>query len=634
MARPIVLAFFIVQFVVLVALAASWHNRETSDGCLYCHADKARMEADGYPQFFMTREQVEKESRMPGVTCRDCHLGDGRSRDKDKAHAGMLKMLVIDQNATPMPRKGVLDSIAPTGDNRMYAHFPKVIEDGELYPNPDVFTVLWHDRDPVTLGYDPEIAKKTCGKSGCHPDETGQWAKTIMGGNVRQRSMRHWTDTHGPNNCGPSWADLPPEAGASAGFSDANYNIIKGQLSCPSTYENAKDRQRFCNLCHGGCMDCHFDPNAKTGIHTFTRRVPSTNCNGGGRGTGMCHAGTQERRRGDTYLGNEFSQPAGMPPDVHVKAGLECVDCHETGASGMGDIQRAVDCGGCHYSATLAHEKGVHKKLRCTACHTASLGGYQMTVWGKGHIAGKPSPFKKYSLYYGVMERPIIIKDQDGFYTPYKVWPNMATNMKDEVARKDGVTFRWPDGETRDAYAMLGTFSGLPGANKALGWLQLEAVGHGPAKARTCGSCHDSTAQKAHATWEYLNYAGAEPFTGEQDVEADEGGLRVVNIRPTSEINLIGDAEPWDFAAWLYMGDFFRVKGDFSIPKADAGKYRAYVASEAAFRSEAARVEARLASLDKTGKDYEPLARKLRKVRDVGEHDPAAGIAEIRKAGL
>jgi len=626
--RPLVLAIFFVQAVVVVVLAAGYHGSDTSDGCLYCHADKARMEKEGFPQFYITREQVEKESKMPGVTCRDCHLGNGVSHDREAAHKGMPRPMLIDREAGELPRKGRLDSIAPTGSNRMYALLPKVDGDSEE-PDPDVFTILWHDRDKTTLGYDPSIAMKTCGRSGCHPKEVEQFGKTIMGGNVRQRSTRFWTDSHGPNNCGPSFADLPSEGGAAAGYSDKNYNIIKDELSCPSSYKNAMDRQRFCNYCHAGCLDCHYAPDKKAGVHNFTRRIPAVNCNGGGRGTGMCHAGTQERRRGDSYLGAEFSQPAGLPTDAHVKAEMECVDCHETGEHGMGDIQRAVDCEGCHYSVVKAHKAGVHKTLRCEACHIERLGGYEMTVWGKGHVSGESTPFKKYSLYYGVMEPPVLIKDQKGFYTPYKAWPNMATNIKRDEKKRDGIEFRWKGGETRDAYAFLGTYSTLPGANKALAWIQLEAVGHPLGKSRTCKSCHGSTTQRAKASWEYLNFAGSEPFTGRQEVVADSDGLRVVDIRKTSEPKLTGDAELQDFAAWMYLGDIWNTKGDFSIPKADIGKYKAYIKEEAAFKERLSTLQAHLKSLDKNSAEYQSTEKKLKKAREVGTHDPEAGMRQL-----
>ena len=618
LATPIGIALILAQFIIVIALSYSYQARRSSDGCIGCHADRQKMTADGYPQFYMTREQVERESRMPGAVCVDCHLGDGATDDRDKAHKGMLRLLVYDQDLNRIPRKGKVDRLLPEGSDRLYAMFPKVDDGkGNRVPDPDIFTILWHDRDPDTLAYDPRLAEKTCGRSGCHPQEVMQFGKTVMGGNVRQRSMRHWTDVHGPNNCGPSFADLPPGTGAASGLSEANYKIIKDDLSCPSSYRNASDRQRFCNVCHAGCLDCHYRPTAKEGVHAFTRKVPAENCTGGGRGTGMCHSGSQERRRGDSYLGNEISEPAGMTPDVHRKKGMECMDCHVTGEKGMGDMQRAVDCEGCHYSVVKAHGAGVHKGLRCQACHIGTLGGYQMTVWGKGHVSGRETPFKKYSLYFGTLEYPVIMKDREGLYTPYKVWPNIATNMLKAEPKRDGISWRWPTGETRDGYAFLGTFP-TKTAGLALAWLQLESVGHPLGKSRSCGSCHDSTAQRLKSRWEYKGFSGSDPFLGAQEVTADASGLRITGVREVTPMRLLGDAGVEDFAAWKTLGDVYDTKGDFSIPKADPAKYGEYLAARKEF-------DAMLAAAKKAGTDEKMLAR----VRAVGEHDPAAGIIEI-----
>ena len=61
------------------------------------------------------------------------------------------------------------------------------LADGSL--DYDVGTLLWHDRNTTTLGYDPAIAEKTCGKSGCHADQVKQFSTSMMGANFRQRSM-------------------------------------------------------------------------------------------------------------------------------------------------------------------------------------------------------------------------------------------------------------------------------------------------------------------------------------------------------------------------------------------------------------------------------------------------------------
>ena len=112
-----------------------------------------------------------------------------------------------------------------------------------------------------------------------------------------------------------------------------------------------------------------------------------------------------ERRRGDSYLGKDFSEPAGMPEDVHVAKKIECVSCHETGPGGMGHIDRMATCQDCHIEIEQAMAVSVHKNLVCAACHVKVLGGYEMTSWGPGEILSKPNPFKKYSLYYGPADR-------------------------------------------------------------------------------------------------------------------------------------------------------------------------------------------------------------------------------------
>ncbi|HSQ78940.1 MAG TPA: cytochrome c3 family protein, partial [Nitrospirota bacterium] len=189
-------------------------------------------------------------------------------------------------------------------------------------------------------------------------------------------------------------------------------------------------KQKACNICHAGCLDCHYAPTREKGAHVFSRTPPSANCAGGGRSTFVCHAGTMERRRGDSYLGKDFSEPPGLPEDVHAAKKIECVDCHQT-IGGMGHIERKATCQDCHIEVEEAMTKSVHKNLACEACHVKILGGYEMTSWGPGMIESKPNPFKKYSLYYGPQEPPILIKDQNGKWMPVKIWPNSAGGIKE-----------------------------------------------------------------------------------------------------------------------------------------------------------------------------------------------------------
>jgi hypothetical protein len=191
------MAILIGQLAIVLVFISLYSGYQSSDRCVSCHADKDRMTKLGASQFVMSREQVQKESRHPNTECRDCHLGNGLSDDPEKAHKGMLKLIVLDNDLNVMPRKGHEDRLLPSGDDRQRNMLPR-LPDGDF--DYDVGTLLWHDRDPVTLGYDPALAKKTCGKSACHPEEVKQFATSMMGSNFRQRSMRTWNDIHGPNN--------------------------------------------------------------------------------------------------------------------------------------------------------------------------------------------------------------------------------------------------------------------------------------------------------------------------------------------------------------------------------------------------------------------------------------------------
>lgn len=387
-------------------------------------------------------------------------------------------------------------------------------------------------------------------------------------------------------------------------------------------------KQKWCNICHTGCLDCHYTPTRERGSHAFSKTPPASNCAGGGRSTFVCHAGTMERRRGDSYLGKDFSEPEGLPEDVHVKLKLECVDCHQTGPGGMGHIERKATCQDCHIEAEHAMAASVHKNMACEACHVKVLGGYEMTSWGPGKISSRPNPFKKYSLYYGPQEPPVLIKDQKGRWMPTKIWPNSAGGMKETIAPKPGLTFRWPKGETHDAYALLGTFSFKGGNNNYLAWLQVEQVAHPLGKSRTCESCHASETQTADVTWYYFDSQGAEPFNGSQKVVADKDGLRVKDIKATSQIVLLPGGKSEYFAAWRYLGDIWNTSGDYSIPKADPAKYRTLdkALREAMTRLDA--VDKQLKAREAKGEDVKKLRRRWKEAKAAAVHEPGSVLLQ------
>ncbi len=567
----------LIQFVALVLFLGYRSWEDSSVECVRCHSNKEALKKLNAEWAYVTPQEVQKQSKHPNIQCRDCHLGNGRAKDKDRAHKGMLKMLIVGEDGSLLPRQtGYPGPLRQSGDDEMFALMPKVLYEGELYMIPYVRNILWHDRDPKTLGFDPKIAEKTCGRPDCHPDELKQFKTTIMGRNFRQRTMRTWLKPYGPHNCGPSFADLqPPEVLSKADFDYRNTKEIMENLNVPFSKSQAEDKQRFCNVCHAGCLDCHYTPSNKKGRHAFSRKPPALSCQGYGRSASQCHPGAMISRRGETYSGGDYSIPQGMAPDVHYKLGLSCVDCHPTGEKGMGDMERAASCQDCHIETEEAHNRSIHKNMDCATCHIQELGGYQITIWGPGSVAKRPNPFHKYSLYYGIQKPPIIIKDQKGRWMPVKVWPHSVGNIKNDVPPSKTIKFRWPDGQTRDAYYIVGTFDGLPENNKHLLWVEIEQAAHPYQKARDCDSCHANEKQVSYSTWEFNDYDGADTFQGRHKIIADEKGLRFVDMENTTPIKLLPGAKLTDFASWIYLKDKWVVPGDFSI-KTDKKKYQKY----------------------------------------------------------
>lgn len=192
---------FTLQFILVVSLLGHRVWKETGTECVRCHSDRDRMAKLGSPQFYMTQETVERESGHPNVKCHDCHLGDSRAATPDEAHRGMLTVLLVSENAAVLARKHTHPgSLLPQGDDRIREMLPQVMTKDGLAPHPEVRNVLWHDRDRTTFNFDPDIARKTCGKSNCHPEELKQFSTTVMGTNFRQRTMTTWLRPYGPQN--------------------------------------------------------------------------------------------------------------------------------------------------------------------------------------------------------------------------------------------------------------------------------------------------------------------------------------------------------------------------------------------------------------------------------------------------
>ncbi|NTU42684.1 MAG: cytochrome c3 family protein [Nitrospirales bacterium] len=615
---------FLLQFLLVILLLGYRSWQDSSAECVKCHGDRNTMEALGYPQFFMTQEMVGKESGHKNVKCHECHLGNGRATDPAKAHKGMLSALLIDEEGKVLERKAVYPMpLLPSGKDRIREMLPKIEEEGELMTHPLVRNLLWHDRNRETLNFDPAIAEKTCAKPACHPQELSQFKHTTMAANFRQRTMKTWLEPYGPHNCGPSFADLPPgKVLKEAGFSFENTQKIANDLNIPFSKEQAMTKQRLCNVCHVGCLDCHYEPSREKGVHHFTNKPSSESCAGYGRGTSICHPGAMQSRRGETYIGGDYSIPTGMKPDVHYEKGIHCVDCHPAGEKGMGDMQRKASCQDCHIEIEEALGRSVHKDLDCATCHISELRGYQLTIWGPGTIGEEKNPFNKYSLYYGIQKPPIIMKDQKGKWMPVKVWPHSVGNIKSEVKPSEKLLFRWPNYETRDAYYIEGTFK-APSNNNHLLWMEIEQASHPYGKARSCASCHGPK-QEAQSRWEFMDAQGVEEeFKGSHRIVADAKSLRIEGLKNTTPIKLSEGYKLEDFASWLFFRDKWVVPGDFSI-RTEQEKYRKYYDLSLRIEKELAILESQSKGMDKKG------VRRIKELKGILLHNQEGSIESLR----
>lgn len=550
--------------ILIGLLLATTGPANASDGCLACHSDAKRMLALGAAELTITRQEVESQSRMP-AGCSDCHLGNSDAGEPAQAHAGLARLLVV-------RKKGLTADASPRtlplqyGTNPVNRLYIGVDKNGTVTRDAAVAAVSWHDKRRDTLTQDFDMMKITCGK--CHEKEFAEFSKSTMGTNGKQSQYKGWLEPRrGPHNCGP--------------WFEGNFERMQAATSVPMSRESHMVNQKACNTCHVGCLDCHFNPRQKnagdpsSGAHSFVKTPPPESCYGSGRAS-ICHAGPEDRRRGAGYFGGSYSFPEGNEPDVHVKAKVGCLDCHEStrtnAAIGHGMIKRQAgdSCVRCHAVAAGSHAASLHRKLTCEACHIRRVAGYQGTYWGPGKIAGADTPYLKFKAYYGYMSEPILIKNQKGNWIPVKPFPMAVMNQK-ESPFKPGLLWRYPVElpdlqRTDDAWAYVGLYDGLPENNKALLWFQIDKMSHKIGKSRTCDSCHGDPqgAQRREVTWEYSD-PGAALFTGSHTVLADKSGLFIRDMR-SDTIQPEAGYTLSSFAPWFYLKDKWQVKGDFSLP--------------------------------------------------------------------
>ncbi len=628
----------------LLLLLAAWPTPslafDPDSSCVACHGDRAMMAKLGAADFYLDPAAVDRELGMKGApSCPDCHLGDPTAHDLESAHAGLLgpRLMVTDgtriaQAATR--REFGVGGLKMAGQGEA-ALVPDADPDLALEKElEEIKGIYWHDRDPATFAYAPQLAQQTCGK--CHPSQTASYNRSNMGLLKFQRGNRSFADPlPGPHNCGAWFGD--------------NFEGIAAETAVPFTASQSAALDRNCNQCHPGCNDCHYQPFRGEGRHLFSARPEPLSCYGGSRGV-ICHAGPMERRRGAGFLRGGYAFPKDLPQGAHARAGLSCLDCHPLGDHQSGHTASAEArgaCARCHGEIVAAVKGSTHRRVDCASCHIREVGGYQFTAWGPGEFAGVESPYAKHAGYYGTRSLPTLVKGPEGLWLPFKPYPMAALNQKRSL-KKTGVVFRAipqrtipgregigePESfvvsrradETHDALIVAGTREDLPRGNKAILWVQMEKLSHALGEARSCESCHASHAQTARSEFKYADRRHvAAPFTGSYTLVADGKGLRFNDLEH-SEIRPAEGRSISDFAPFvLFPRGWNGVGGDLSIPFSDARYAR-----------EKGALDAFLAELEKArgaaATDPERL-KALAPLRGIAHHNLAAAREELRRLG-
>lgn len=584
---------FVVFLMALFAVPVFAFDADSS--CVKCHGDKEMVTKLGYPQMYLDPATIDKEVNMGGIPCESCHLGNPSSMNKDEAHKGMPrpfyaavgknhKYQAVSRDITNF------DPITPKGKDRTKLLMRKADPDkAKALGIKQIAQLYYHDHDPVTMAYDPSIAKSTCGA--CHEKEVTDYDKSGMGLQKTQRGFTHWTKGKpGPQNCGPWFGD--------------NYEKIKGECTRGDAYtkEQAAGSDRGCNKCHASCTDCHYQGfKATPGRHTFSKAPETLSCYGSGKET-VCHAGPMDRRRGAGYMRGEFAFPANeLPDDVHNANGVKCIDCHEMKDHSYGHIgseNARQSCNKCHKEIVDAVKASDHKNVDCSSCHIQQVGAYQMTFWGPGKSEGIQNLFTKHKEYYGVRNEPLLVKQpKTGLWIPLKPYPMGTMNVStkpDNIGKlllrdipkttvKGNTSIGQPESfdvergaeQVNDMYIITGLFKGFGLDDKMLGWIQMDKMSHSIGKARDCASCHSSHAQTSTSWYTYeLANDVKKPFSGSYTVTADKNGIRFENFKNTEIVPADG-MDVNDFAPFVKNNKAWNVKGIDMELKFNDKKYAA-----------------------------------------------------------
>ncbi len=179
------------------------------------------------------------------------------------------------------------------------------------------------------------------------------------------------------------------------------------------------------------------------------REVPNQRCY-------FCHS--------NVYYESQHTEKWSSDEDIHLTAGLKCVDCHRNGIdhkTTRGYPSETADpndhfavlssCEGCHLGSHSADIPGagrlgapipkhvgipvVHfERLTCTACHSGPWPGKKtiLAKTARAHRLGTPNVNKSEEMLPHIVA-PVLAKQADGKLAPHKmVWPSYWCTIEDQ----------------------------------------------------------------------------------------------------------------------------------------------------------------------------------------------------------
>ncbi len=307
---PRLVVFFLLLIVLFLIIRENMITRpdrlyQTTSGhvemCLSCHKS----------------EKLDPAHDARTLGCSPCHLGDTMAIDKEKAHKGIVK-------------------------------------------NPG----------------DLRVVEKTCGIEGCHAPDIKKIKNSLMATNrgILSTLLYYWGEAENQNG------NFSVEELLVSGRTSLALDYFRKLCATCHLWKPKGDLPGFFGTKGGGCTACHslmppgYEPPANdTGkkIHPLiSKKIPVENCvrchNRSGR-IGISYTGVYESENyGTPYKNGQMSKltlPGNryyleLPPDIHYKQGMGCIDCH-TRDEVMGD-----GTGYAHYEEQL--------EIKCESCHPAS----------------------------------------------------------------------------------------------------------------------------------------------------------------------------------------------------------------------------------------------------------------------